>query len=398
MSLDSVVDLAILGGGCAGLSLASELAAYQSNRSVVVIEPRQAYVDDRSWCFWGVEPPNSQPPGQVLPPVSHRWPRWAFGLAHQPPQLRQAASLSYQYVRSSDFYQHCLDRINTSPSVSLHLGQTVESVVPVAKGWQVSTDEQVLMARHVIDTRPPAPAHLAQATLQQVFVGVELELDGQGSVDPTAVDPTTVELMTDMRVVDDAFCFTYVLPLSATRLLAEVTFFARKVPSESVLEQTLNELLVQRGWHGAQIVRREWACLPMGLPLEVQSPARPVRAGMAGGALRASSGYGFLRIQRWAKQCAQHYHATGNVLGHPQPGFAWRWMDQLFLDVIAAEPGLAPMLFERLLGRTDPTRFVRFMHDEASWLDCLKVIGCLPSSPFLRALARRMAHRLEARR
>lgn len=397
MSPDSVVDLAILGGGCAGLSLASELAAYQSNRSVVVIEPRQAYVDDRSWCFWGVEPPNSQPPDQAPPPVSHRWPRWAFGLAHQPPQLRQAASLSYQYVRSSDFYQQCLARIATNAHVTLHLGQTVSSVLPIAQGWQVSTDEQVLIARHVIDTRPPAPAHLAQATLHQVFVGVELDLEGQAVGNPMPIDPTTVELMTDMRVVDHDFCFTYVLPLSATRLLAEVTFFTKTLPPESVVEQTLNQLLAQRGWHEARVVRRERATLPMGLPPVPDAPQQPVRAGMAGGALRASSGYGFLRIQRWAKQCAQHYHATGNVLGHPQPGFAWRWMDQLFLDVIAAEPGLAPMLFERLLGRTDPTRFVRFMHDEASWLDCLQVIGCLPSGPFLRALARRMAHRLEAR-
>jgi len=55
MSTTRAVDLAILGGGCAGLSLARELAANQVKRSVIVIEPRQAYEDDRSWCFWAAD-------------------------------------------------------------------------------------------------------------------------------------------------------------------------------------------------------------------------------------------------------------------------------------------------------------------------------------------------------
>ncbi|MFQ3248021.1 MAG: lycopene beta-cyclase, partial [Arenicella sp.] len=41
------VDVAILGGGCAGLSLAVRLAS--SNFLVKVIEPREDYVDDRTW-------------------------------------------------------------------------------------------------------------------------------------------------------------------------------------------------------------------------------------------------------------------------------------------------------------------------------------------------------------
>ena len=44
------VDIAILGGGCAGLSVAVRLAA--RGRSLHVIEPRETYFEDRAWSFW----------------------------------------------------------------------------------------------------------------------------------------------------------------------------------------------------------------------------------------------------------------------------------------------------------------------------------------------------------
>lgn len=383
MTQPTVVDLAILGGGCAGLSLARELSLRQVRRPIVVIEPRTNYEDDRSWCFWAPQTPAS--PTSILAFVQHQWPRWLFGQAGATVTARQTPGLSYQYLRSADFYQVCRDSIESSPSVQLRLGQAVQTVLPVAAGWQVITNTETFVARQVVDTRPPDTDRRAQATLQQAFLGLEIEL-----AIPIDLATDSVELMTDMRVVDQAFCFTYVLPYSPTRLLVEVTFFARKPPEMSLLEATLAALLVDRGWQDVRVVRREYAVLPMGLPAVTEQPGQPPRAGMGGGALRASSGYGFLRIQRWAQQCALHYQVSGEVLGHPKPGFGWRWMDQLFLDVIATSPALAPALFEQLLSRTEPSRFVRFMNDEATLKDCLQVIGCLPKRPFLQVLANRL--------
>lgn len=47
------VDVAILGRGCAGLSLAARLA--RTRLSFRVIEPRTRYTDDRTWSFWGTK-------------------------------------------------------------------------------------------------------------------------------------------------------------------------------------------------------------------------------------------------------------------------------------------------------------------------------------------------------
>jgi len=51
------LDLLILGGGCAGLSLGDRLAEQPSRPGgTMIIEARQAYVNDRTWCFGRLAP------------------------------------------------------------------------------------------------------------------------------------------------------------------------------------------------------------------------------------------------------------------------------------------------------------------------------------------------------
>ena len=49
-------DYIIIGGGCAGLSLAYELDLHQklNNKSLAIVEPRTEYKRDKTWSFWKV--------------------------------------------------------------------------------------------------------------------------------------------------------------------------------------------------------------------------------------------------------------------------------------------------------------------------------------------------------
>lgn len=376
------VDLAILGGGCAGLSLARELAQAQTHRSVVVIEPRQTYEDDRSWCFWAHD---SQP----RPPwIGHSWQRWSFGKANTPNQSRECGQYPYRYVRSIDFYRASLATIKTCAAIDLKLGQAVTHLDALETGWQITTDDETYIAQQVVDTRPPAQSQLDQSTLQQCFLGAEIKLSAAAGFD-IDIDTQTVELMTDMRLVDGEFCFTYILPLATDHLLVEVTFFAKHPPTRASLEHQLNLLLAARGWADAQILRTEFAELPMGMPLKTSvKQKQPVLAGMRGGALRPSSGYGFLRIQDWAQRCAQRYSTEGTLVRQTTSRFWLQKMDQIFLNVLQHEPARVAEVFDTLLSQTEPTRFIRFMNDQATLSDCLKIVACLPKWPFLKALWR----------
>ena len=106
-----------------------------------------------------------------------------------------------------------------------------------------------LRARHVVDTRPPPASQRDGATLFQCFAGRELLLDAPG------MDERRVELMTDMRADAEGFVFTYVLPLTATRVLVEATRFSRRPLPAGRLWQDLDALLARRGWSGAERLR-----------------------------------------------------------------------------------------------------------------------------------------------
>ena len=376
MNTTQVVDLAILGGGCAGLSLARELAVNQVKRSVIVIEPRQAYEDDRSWCFWAADQNKFQDW------VSFSWTAWSFGQAGELTASQHQPGIRYQYIRSADFYRKSLALIQTCPAIDVHLGQTVTALTPHEQGWEVETDVGIYTARQVLDTRPPAQARIDHSTLLQCFLGVEIELE-----QAAYADARQLELMTDMRVTNGDFCFTYILPYTRTHLMVEVTFFAKERVALDTLQRELDQLLKRRGWSEARIIRQEHGALPMGLPKEVPSSSnQPPQAGMRAGALRPSSGYAFMRIQRWAQRCAQQYVTNGQLHAQTGSGFWLQKMDQLFLDVIKKEPKLAPLMFNALLGQLSPARFIRFMDDQATLSDCLHVIRCMPKTAFLKTL------------
>ena len=53
-------DYIIVGGGCAGLSLAYELEINEKfkNKTLAIVEPRDEYKRDKTWSFWKVFPHN----------------------------------------------------------------------------------------------------------------------------------------------------------------------------------------------------------------------------------------------------------------------------------------------------------------------------------------------------
>ena len=369
-------DLIIIGGGLAGLSLAARLARHGGGGRVRILEPRRHYEDDRSWAFW------TPVDGALAASATRTWERWRFSAAGHAALSRSAAGWRYAYLRSSEVYGSALQAIAGEPRISLELGVTVHGAADRAGKLVVQSSVGALEARHVVDTRPPAASRFAGSLLFQSFLGRELRFDGAG------IDDAEVELMTDMRVDARGLVFSYVLPLATDRVLVEATRFARLPITAASLAADLDGLIERRGWLRGRVLRSEYGCLPMGLPqanAEADDP-RVVRAGTGGGALRAASGYGYLRIQRWADCCAASLRACGAPVGHPPEPRLRRWMDRVFLRALAMHPQRAPEFFMGLARALPGATFARFMSDQATAADLLRVIAALPPLPFLRAL------------
>jgi len=374
------IDLIIIGGGCAGLSLANQLVDQAYQGQAVILDSRKGYEDDRSWCFWDTQPSSHQHL------ISKTWQHWRFNSVNTPVKTQACNGYGYHYVRSADFYAYSMTQLATTAQIRLKLNTPVLSIEPEGDAWRIATLDQVYLARQVVDTRPPTKARLKQSSLFQCFVGVEL-----AQADPS-MPQTSLDLMTDMRVAEDAFCFNYILPISTERTLVEVTFFASKPIASAIMSEYLNDLLIRKGWQQARIIRQETGLLPMGLPNSHHaSPMTTQRnnyvsAGMGGGALRASSGYGFLRIQRWAQHAASELILNDRLVAQPTTSPILALMDRVFLRVLQQNPELGPIIFERLLARVSPRRFLRFMNDQSSIIDLVSIIISLPKTPFLKGL------------
>ncbi|MDG1444995.1 MAG: lycopene cyclase family protein, partial [Methylophilaceae bacterium] len=117
--MHSQIDLVILGGGCAGLSLASRLSAFGKDApSVLIIEQRENYTNDRTWCFWDIEHP------AYKQQANHAW--TSFEISNQQ-RTHQFDCRKHQYLmlESHTFYQDALTTIEQNPNVELLLGQQV---------------------------------------------------------------------------------------------------------------------------------------------------------------------------------------------------------------------------------------------------------------------------------
>ena len=370
-------DLVILGGGLAGLALAERLAHSGAGGRVRILEPREHYTDDRSWAFW--TPANSR----WATCATQTWERWRCATRGGASVVASAEGWRYAYLRSSTIYDSALQAIAKNPRITLELGVRAGAISAAADGVEIASSAGPISARQVIDTRPPPASRFAASRMFQCFAGREITLDAPG------IDDRELELMTDMRTDTLGFVFSYVLPLSSTRVLVEATRFATRPLGADVLAADLDALIAARGWARAPVERTEQAVLPMGLPAAPKHAALPgvVLAGTGAGALRAASGYGFLRIQAWAERCADVLAYGRQPVGHPKEPRLRQWMDTVFLRALTADPARAPEFFMRLAGIVPTATFVRFLSDQASVADLARIVAALPPLPFLRALA-----------
>lgn len=371
-------DLVILGGGCAGLSLSMALAVHGGRcPRTLVIEPRTEYTNDRTWCFWDDR-------SRAVPyAIQHRWQTMQVANAGQSVSL-DCGSTPYHFLAAQDFYAAAQASIDRQPNIALRLGTSVvdEPVRSAADGvWHIRTSAATVTARAVVDTRPTQLPRRDGAVLWQSFYGQEIECS------VAVFDPSSVNLMNFLAPHPRHVPFVYVLPVTPTRALIEITVFGAAPLARQALSTQLEAAIAQRvGSASFTTLRREHGILPMGLTVAPQATHKScVRVGLMAGGARPSTGYAFQRIQRWAAECADSLVSGGNPTRHRPDPLPLRVMDRIFLDVLRADPNRGGALFFSLFSRVEPARVIRFLSGHGSVFDGLAVVAAMPVPPFLRA-------------
>ena len=383
----------ILGAGCAGLSLAWNLLELGVEEPILVVDRRERFENDRTWCFWDVEPT----PFSDL--ASHAWTRW---MVHDGHRETVAACPEYPYlrIRSADVYRRVLGRLASAPNVTLALGCPILDVRETGRRVTVTTTEGQFAGLRAFDSSgrrsdaSPAGPLRRPTSLLQHFFGQTIRVDR-----PT-FEPSLPTLMDFRASQSDGPHFVYLLPLSATEALVENTYLFPFAPSIDRHRREIADYLRMRyglGPGSFEVLEEEAGAIPMTTSApRLAEGSRVTPIGLAGGAARPSSGYAFLRIQRQAHALGLDEIASGGK----RSGSGGRLSRALGSSKIPLlrrrlppNPGRSARtsrleIFARMFERAEPAAVVRFLGERSTPLDDLRIVGALPKVPFLSAAIR----------
>ena len=373
-------DLTIIGGGCAGLSLAAQLGLYPNRAPrTVVLEQRSSYQNDKTWCFWGDD---STPYARL---ADHQW-RALHLINGQQRVLIDCDKTPYRMLKSSTFYDSVLTDMAQNPKLSLQLEAPVVKAPLFRQGvWHIETSQGTLTSRMVVDTRPLHSSSELQAVLWQSFYGHEIVTSAP------CFDPACAELMDFSAPHSQHIGFTYTLPVSTTRALIEFTTFSAAPLTAPELQDALMQSIAEKvKGTPYQIVYSEYGLLPMGIT-QRGADAQPldpsyIFSGLHASAGRPSTGYAFQRIQDWAPRCASALAAGGLPKARATDPYFLNHMDRIFLNVLRNNPHHGPALFTRLFSKAQSAQVIRFLSDKARLEDYLAIIRAMPTAPFVKHL------------
>jgi len=363
-------DVALVGAGLAGLSLAVRLAALPRPPKILIIDPRTTYERDRTWCSWSVQ---SHPFADC---ISHRWPEWTVSSGKES-VTRRSDRFPYQRIPSDALYRKARTLLAQAPSVTWALGQSVLKLKETPQSVQIDlSGGNSVEARRVYDSRPPE--FKSQDGWRQIFYGLEIRCVG------ATWNPQKVSLMDFQQANEHGVRFFYILPLSSDTFLVEDTWLCPPGKNPNFSDQDILSYASEKiGGSGLEVLTHEKGTIPMFAQPKRATSGRIAAIGTRGGAVRTSSGYAFTRIQQETDALATAYPSLPKARGGT---FFLQFVDAVFLKAVDNHPEKFPHYMQRLFRRVNPERLVRFMESCPSWLDRWSVITALPPWPFMMAL------------
>ena len=363
-------ELIILGGGCAGLSLAARIAEQQPDFPMIIVEPRTQYDEDRTWCGWRVAP------HFFSDCVVTHSATWRVVAPHLSLELHSDA-YPYEVIRSNLVYEKAMRLICASTGARMLAGAEAVTVSEQKDFITVGlADGRCLRSSWVVDTRPVI-RELGKPWLWQNFVGYVVS--GTGSSMIADGIPTLMEFQHSSDAVAQ---FLYTIPFEDGSVLFECTRFSSVYGEAQLLEDELRRWIRERFGDQWSVQRREAGSLPMAPPLSTPQ-TRVIHAGTRGGSMRISTGYAFHRIQRWADACTASVLRSG-VPVPPQGNYLLDAMDELFLRVLQDPSVSAGDLFANLFASCPTDRLIRFLSGVPRGTDLWPVVRGLPWGRFIR--------------
>jgi lycopene beta-cyclase len=184
--------------------------------------------------------------------------------------------------------------------------------------------------------------------------------------------------------------FMYVLPTAATEALIEYTLFSKDLLLKEEYEAEIKEYIQNLGITEYEIVEKEQGTIPMTCyPFWKHNTKNCINIGSAGGWTKASTGYTFKNATKKAKELVA-FLETGTDFRNVFKRNKFWFYDLLLLDILSTKNELGATIFSALFTKGNPTVIFKFLDEETSFLEDIKVIWKCPKKIFIQALLKRI--------
>jgi len=283
----------------------------------------------------------------------------------------------YKMIRGIDFYDYILNFLAKKPNMTFSQ-ESISEITEDSKGAKLVTSENTYEGDYIFKSYPDRLDNIKDYFVWQHFKGWVVQ-----SKEPF-FDPSRATLMDFRMDQGDDTRFFYLLPTSETEALVELAIFSPSIPDstyyDSYLESYLKKDVGLKSW---TITHEEVGAIPMtSHNFQTDKSKRVIRIGTNGGAVKASSGYAFTRVQ---KQVASVMRQIASGQFQPQGSTRYDLYDKVLLNAILKGKTTGKEVFDGLFKNLSGPTIFRFLDGEGSlWTD-LKVFTGPPTLPFLKA-------------
>ena len=349
-------DYIIIGGGCAGLSLAYELEIHEKlkDKRLAIIEPREEYKRDKTWSFWKVSPHNFEDC------VRKSWKNFTINIPGNTNHVN-CSSTPYETIDSGLFYTKITSKLKNNKNISFF-----KSINEINKSDSIifnSVSEKVDKNN----------------SLWQHFSGFEIETDND------YFDEEIFNLMDfDCDQKGDVHFF-YTLPYSKRKALVETTWLSNlnNTSLQNYDEQLKDYIENRLKIKNYKINFKETGAIPLFYP-NIIKKINQINIGTAGGMTRLSTGYTFLNIQEHSKYIRQNLNNIKKMKKF-SINKKYEFLDKIFLKVLKKNPNKMPNIFYKMFD-TSPNTVINFLSNKSNFLEDIAIISKMPKWIFLKEI------------
>ena len=369
-------DYIIIGNGIAGFQLALALSQdpFFNNKQIALIDKSHKTENDKTISFW------EQGTGKWDSIVIKSWSE-ALIFTNKKELTLRLSPYAYKTIHALDFYNKAKQELSKQTNFHFIIDQVLS--VENSKQPKVTTVNNSYEAKHIFDSRIPEDYFSETNNYTNViqhFKGWIIETE-------TPVFKIDQFTMMDYRLKDgDQTTFTYVLPLSSTRALVEFTYFTPTLVDEatydSYIKQYISSLLKIESY---SISETESGSIPMtSFPFEKYSTKHITKIGTAAGWVKGSTGYSFKHTEKKVAAILTNLKA-GNTPSKNLFRQKYKFYDKIFLKVLHDENDKGEWIFEQFYAKNSIEAMLKFLDEESSFLEELKIMKSLFSLAFIKA-------------